>query len=175
VTVGAPNVRIFKEKMCKFVNMTREELFKYIQQINDPLKDFGKILSTLHFTHYDLLDKYKKILQNYDLTLTQSNVLGIIAYHYPNAVSLEEIKAMVLEPNADVSRTVVRLTDKGFVEKITNLRNRRKVCIKATSKGLKITKKIDAAGKFQEFTKNLSLAEAKTLIRLLRKIRLEKA
>ena len=153
--------------------MTREELFKYVQEINDLEKDYGKLLTTLHFTHYHLMDRYKKILLAYDLTLTQSNILGIIAYNYPKAVSLEEIKAMVLEPNADVSRTVVRLVDKGFVEKLVNTANKRKVCIKATARGLKITKKMESDGKFKGFTKDLSLAEAKTMIRLLKKLREE--
>lgn len=154
--------------------MTREELFKYIQQINNPVKDYDKILSTLHFTHYDLMDKYKKILQTYDLTLTQTTVLKIINFNYPNSSSLEEIKAMILEPNSDVSRTVTRLVDKGFAIKLINKTNQRKVSIQATAKGLKISKKIEADGKFQQFTKELSLSEAKTLIKLLKKIRQEK-
>ena len=50
-------------------------------------------------------------------------------------------RAMVLEPNSDDSRAVVRLMEKGFVQKIIDKTNRRKVCIQATSKGLKIAKK----------------------------------
>jgi DNA-binding MarR family transcriptional regulator len=151
--------------------MTREDLFKYIQEIKDPKKDYGKILTTLHFSHYYLMDKYKKILQEYNLTLTQSNILGIIIHHYPKTVSLEQIKEMVLEPNSDVSRTVVRLTEKGYVEKVVNKDNRRKVSIQATSKGVKIAKKIEDDGKFLEFTKEFSLSDAKTLIKLLKKLR----
>jgi DNA-binding MarR family transcriptional regulator len=153
--------------------MTRKELFEYIQKIEDLDKDYAKLLSTLHFTHYYLMDRYKKLLQNYDLTLTQSNVLGIITHHHPESMSLEEIKSMVLEPNADVSRTVVRLKEKGFIEKVVNKTNRRKICIQATSSGMKIAKKMMADGKFREFTSDMSLAEAKTLIKLLKKLRRE--
>jgi DNA-binding MarR family transcriptional regulator len=151
--------------------MTRKELFKYIQQINDPVEDYGKILSNLHYTHFNLMDKYKKIMESYDLTFTQSNVLGIIVHAYPKPLSLEEIKNMVLEPNSDVSRTVVRLTERGYAEKVPNKLNRRKVCIKATQKGLKAAQKMSADGKFKVFTKDLSLKEAKTLIIILNKLR----
>jgi DNA-binding MarR family transcriptional regulator len=151
--------------------MTREELFKYIQQINDPAEDYGKILSNLHYTHYFLMDKYKKIMESYELTFTQSNVLGIIVHSHPKPLSLEEIKNMVLEPNSDVSRTVDRLAEKGYAEKIANKLNRRKVSIKVTAKGLKAVHKMADDGKFEVFTKDLSLKEAKTLIIILNKLR----
>ncbi len=151
--------------------MTREELFKYIQQINDPVKDYGKILSNLHYTHFNLMVRYKKIMDSYDLTFTQSNVLGIIVHAYPKPLALEEIKHMVLEPNSDVSRTVVRLTEKGYAEKVPNKLNRRKVCIKATAKGAKAVQKIADDGKFKVFTKDLTLKEDKTLITILNKLR----
>jgi DNA-binding MarR family transcriptional regulator len=151
--------------------MKREELLRHIQHINDPKKDYGKILTNFHYTHFYLMDKYKKILESYNLTFTQSNVLGIIVHTYPHTQSLEDIKSMVLEPNSDVSRTVVRLIEKGYAEKIPNKFNRRKVCIKATRKGVKIVKKISQDGKFQVFTKQFSLRDAKNLAIILNKLR----
>lgn len=151
--------------------MTREELFEYIQEINDPVKDYGKVLSNLHYTHFYLMDKYKKIMESYGLTFTQSNVLGIITHAYPIPLSLEEIKNMVLEPNSDVSRTVDRLVEKGYAEKIPNKLNRRKVCIKATQKGVKAVRKMSSDGKFKTFTQDLTLKEAQALVGILSKLR----
>ncbi|HYG39747.1 MAG TPA: hypothetical protein VD908_14060, partial [Cytophagales bacterium] len=117
--------------------MTRAELFDFIEKIDDPKADYSKILSNLHYTHYFLMDKYKKLLQPYGLTSVQVNVLSIIVFHYPQAISLEEIKVMVLEPGSDVSRTVVRLANKGFIQKVIDPGNRRKRSIVSTEKGVK--------------------------------------
>jgi DNA-binding MarR family transcriptional regulator len=117
------------------------------------------------------MDRYRKILGSYNLTFTQSNILAIIVHAYPKGLSLEQIKEMVLEPNSDVSRTVVRLMSKKFVEKFHDPHNRRKVCIKATAAGLKITRKMSADKRFQAFTKNLSPASVKSLISTLKSLR----
>jgi len=151
--------------------MKRSELFDYMKKIDDPVKDHAMILANFHYTHFYMMDMYKKLLAGYNLTATQSNVLGIIEHHYPKAVSLEEIKEMVLEPNSDVSRTVVRLVEKGFAEKIINKENRRKVSIVITAKGLKTMKKITTDGKFSKFTAGLSKAEVKTFVTVLSKLR----
>jgi DNA-binding MarR family transcriptional regulator len=151
--------------------MTREELFEFINKIDDPKKDHSKILSNLHYTHFYLMDRYKKLLAGYDLTPIQSNVLGIITFFYPKTASLEEIKEMVLEPNSDVSRTVSRLVEKGFVEKVINKENKRKVAIVSTSKGMELMQKIESEKKFEKFTAQLTTAEAKTFVKVLSKLR----
>jgi DNA-binding MarR family transcriptional regulator len=151
--------------------MKKSELFELIQKIDDPQKDHEKILSNLHYTHFFLMDKYKKILVQYDLTPTQANILGIISYYSPVAAALEQIKEMVLEPNSDVSRTVTRLAEKGFVEKVPNRENRRKVAIMITPKGQKTMKKIEADGIFRKLTSTLSKPEAKNFVAVLEKLR----
>ncbi len=154
--------------------MTREELFEYIQKIEDPVKNFNKIVSTLHYTHFNLMDSYKKALSAYDLTPIQANVLGIIQLNHPKPLSLEQIKDMVLEPGSDVSRTVLRLSEKGFVKKVNDPKNNRKLAIKATAKGLKIVETISKDTSFQKPTTTITLQEAKTFIRVLHKLRNEK-
>jgi len=151
--------------------MTRKELFEYIQKIDDPIKDYSKILSNLHYTHYFLMDSYKKVLESYDLTFAQSNILGIIVFKYPKSASLEEIKEMVLEPGSDVSRTVVRLAEKGFIEKVTDSKNNRKLAIKATPKGMKTVDKMTKDSAFTKITTTFKLPEAKAFIKFLKKLR----
>lgn len=154
-----------------FVGMIRAELFKHMEDIGDPAEDFTKILSNLHYTHYFLMDKYKRSLESYDLTFTQSNVLGLIVHHYPKSLSLEEISRMVLEPNSDVSRTVVRLTEKGFIQKIKDESNRRKLSIIALPKGLKTFGEIKADKYLKDFTQGITLAQAKVFIEVLKTLR----
>jgi DNA-binding MarR family transcriptional regulator len=154
--------------------MTRDELFEYIQKIDDPVKDFSKIISNLHYTHFNLMDSYKKTLSTYDLTPIQANVLGIIQFKHPQPQSLEQIKDMVLEPGSDVSRTVLRLSEKGFVKKVNDPNNHRKLAIKATPKGLKIAETIAKDSSFQKATTSLTLQEARTFIKVLQKLRTEK-
>jgi DNA-binding MarR family transcriptional regulator len=151
--------------------MTREEVFQILQEVNDMKKDYSKILSIVHYTHYYLLDEYKKTLKTYDITTTQSNVLGIIVYQHPKALSLEEIKSLVLEPNSDVSRTVDRLQAKGFVEKVVDPENRRKRSILSTAKGREIIKAMSEDSRFHIFTNRLTLEEARELVRLTSKLR----
>lgn len=151
--------------------MKREELFRYIAEVQDSRKDHAKILSNLHYTHFYLMDRYKKMLSDYNLTSTQSNVLGIISYFYPQAASLEQIKEMVLEPNSDVSRTVSRLVEKGLAEKVVNRENRRKVSIKVTGYGRNILQRIEKEKKFEGFTAMLNIKEVKTFIKILAKLR----
>jgi DNA-binding MarR family transcriptional regulator len=148
----------------------RREVLNSLKKIDDPGKDFGIILSNLHYMHFYLMDKYKKILSGYGLTSPQSNVLGIIG-HFERSMSLGEIKEMVLEHSADVSRIVGRLAEKGLVEKVVNKENRRKVAIKMTAKGNKIYQKIQEDQRFMKFTSSLSSKEANAFINTLRKLR----
>ncbi|MES2568122.1 MAG: hypothetical protein V4565_14705 [Bacteroidota bacterium] len=151
--------------------MTREEIFELIEKIDDPVKDYQKIISNLHYTHYNLMDYYKKSLEIYDLTPMQSNVLSIIHYHQPKSLSLEEIKSMVLEPGSDVSRIVLRSSEKGFVEKVQNASNNRKLAIAITNKGLDVMKRISEDHSFNNLTHNFTLAEAEAFVLLLKKLR----
>ncbi|MDF2448216.1 MAG: transcriptional regulator [Bacteroidota bacterium] len=153
--------------------MKRDELFTFIQEIEDPVSDYPKILSALHYTHFFLMDKHKKVLAVYDLTPIQSNVLSIIVYKHPTAASLEEIKEMVLEPGSDVSRTVVRLTQKGFVKKVIDPKNKRKLAIAVTPEGLDVFSKINSDNSFLKNEVSYSIDEAVNFINFLKKLREE--
>ena len=151
--------------------MKREDLFTIIQQIEDPEYDYQKILANVHYTHFFLMDRYKKLLQPFDLTPTQANLLGIINHFCPKPVSLEEIKSMVLEPNSDVSRTVSRLASKELVSKVTDEENRRKIAVVITPKGIKLLKEIQDHAMFKKFTAGLQLEDIQLFIKVLTNLR----
>ena len=151
--------------------MKRSEIFEIIQKIEDPQKDYDKILANLHYTHFFLMDRYKKLLVPYGLTSTQANILGIINFYAPGSASLEQIKEMVLEPNSDVSRTVTRLAEKGFVEKVVDKENRRKVAIRTTSKGNATLQKLADDGVFRKITADIDIHEAKNFVSILERLR----
>jgi DNA-binding MarR family transcriptional regulator len=151
--------------------MKRDELFDLLEQIGEETKDRVRILSNLHYTHYVLMDRYRKVLEPYTLTITQSNVLGILTYNSPTPLSLEDIKSMMLEPNSDVSRIVSRLVVKGFAEKVVNPANKRKRSIAATEKGHEIMMKLDKDPAFFDLVSSVSTPEARTFAGVLKKMR----
>ncbi len=150
-------------------------LFENLEDLKDLQNDYSKVLANLHYTHFSLMDAYKKILKPYKLSFTQSHVLSIIYHFNPNPVTLQQIKQMILEPNSDVSRTVDRLVEKGFVEKIKNKDNRRMRSIKVTAAGKKLIKILEKERQFSDLLQNISINEAKSFITILSKFRENKA
>ena len=149
--------------------MEQQDIFSVIAQINSR-EEVRKVLSNLHYTHFIMLDKYKKTLAAYDLSFPQINVLYIIGSFFPNSGSLEEIKKMVLEPNSDVSRTVSRLAEKGFVQKVQNPKNGRKLSIAITEKGERTLSKALADKRF-DYVSQITLEEARIFVEVLKKLR----
>jgi DNA-binding MarR family transcriptional regulator len=151
--------------------MKREDLYEVIEHVEDPVLGRARLLGNLHYTHFHLFDRYRKIMQKYDLTPIQTNVLGIVVIKYPETLSLEEIKKMVLEPGSDVSRIITRLASKGFIEKVTDRRNRRKLAIRTTPRGNKMYGKIVADPTLKAITNGLRLSEMKAFVATLKKLR----
>lgn len=60
---------------------------------------------------------------------------------------------------------------KGFVKKVINKENRRKVCIIATGKGVKTIKKMESDNRFKKITASMSKNEAIAFINSLAKPR----
>jgi DNA-binding MarR family transcriptional regulator len=149
------------------------DIGKELSTINNIDTDYEKVLAGLYFTHFWLTDKYSNLLLEYGITTQQSNVLGTILYYHPKALTLTELKSLMLEKNSDVSRIVTRLITKGFLKKNTNPENKRKIEIKITPKGISLMEKIRDQKLFKKFTAGLSTAEAQQLLSLLAKLRVE--
>jgi len=151
--------------------MKRAEMYAQLNSVDCPESDFLKILSNLHYTHHFLIDRYRKILQEWDITPAQSNVMGIIDCYGENGASLEQIKEMVLEPHSDVSRTVTRLVSKAYAEKVLNASNKRKVEIRLTSSGKNVLAQLRDSNSMRQITSGLSLDQARNFCEILDRLR----
>ena len=141
-----------------------------------------KDIETIHaVAYFNLLktgswieDKVKKALKPYNLTHAQLNALHILYENDPEPVSANELKEKILVSNPDVTRLLDRLVKKQYVTRVTCPENRRKIDISLTDSGRKLFMEAHlsvkkALGDF--FRKQLSENEAKTLRKLLHKIR----
>jgi len=134
--------------------------------------EYHKLAVNLIFTHSWLMSKIYELLDEYDLTPQQFNLLRILRGQYPKPASITLLKERMLDKMSDASRLVERLLAKGLVERKICPEDRRKVDVVITKKGLKLLEKIDKTdNEMDNYLKNLSEVEAKKLNELLDKLR----
>ena len=112
-----------------------------------------------------------EVLEPFDLTQQQFNVLRILRGAYPTPISTADIRERMLDKNSDASRLVDRLCTKGLVDKKTCIEDKRLVNVLISENGQALLKEIDE--KMNELDKILqviSLDEAKILNEILDKI-----
>jgi len=111
-------------------------------------------------------------LKPFCITPEQHNVLRILKGNYPNAYALQEIRERMLTEHSNTSRLVEKLRSKGFLTRQRMERNRRKVEIKITEKGLDFVKEIEEDhDSSNPFRNALSDQKAKKLSELLDEFR----
>ena len=86
----------------------------------------------------------RKLLDEFDLSHEQYNVLRILRGNHPDAYELNQIRDRMLNSWSNVSRLVEKLRKKGFVTRQPKPENRRKVEIKITEDGLEFLEQVDA-------------------------------
>ena len=134
--------------------------------------EYHKLAVNIIFTHSWLMSKIYELLDEYDLTPQQFNLLRILRGQYPKPASITLLKERMLDKMSDASRLVERLLAKGLVERKICPEDRRKVDVVITKKGLKLLEKIDNTdNEMDNYLKNLSEVEAKKLNELLDKLR----
>lgn len=134
--------------------------------------EYHKLAVNLIFTNSWLMSKIYELLDEYDLTPQQFNLLRILRGQYPKPASISLLKERMLDKMSDASRLVERLLAKGLVERKICPEDRRKVDVVITKKGLKLLEKIDKTdNEMDNYLKNLSEVEAKKLNELLDKLR----
>jgi len=134
--------------------------------------EYHKLAVNLIFTHSWLMSKIYELLDEYDLTPQQFNLLRILRGQYPHPASITLLKERMLDKMSDASRLVERLLSKGLVERKICPKDRRKVDVIISKKGLKVLDKIDKTNdEMDRYLKNLTTKEAEQLNYLLDKLR----
>lgn len=118
-------------------------------------------------------DQINTMLQSYGLTLQQFNVLRILRGRNGSAACLESITNDMIQRMSNTSRLVDRLIVKALVKRKVCEKNRRKVDIFITNKGLKLLAEIDPIldAREVEITASLTLKEKEQLLQLLEKLK----
>lgn len=129
-------------------------------------------LVNIIYTYSWVSQRVKEILTPYGITQQQYNVLRILRGQYPSPSTIGLIKNRILDKMSDTSRIVDRLVEKGYLEKTTNLRDKRAVDIVITDKALTLLRKLDKEVDFSALiTQNITDDESKQLNILLDKFR----
>jgi DNA-binding MarR family transcriptional regulator len=118
-----------------------------------------------------MTEKLKALFEQGDLTMQQFNILRILRGS-DKPLSTLEIRERMLDKMSDTSRIVDRLVIKGLTKKVVCKTDKRLVDVTITEKGKKVLEKLDRyQGELDGILGGITIAEAKTLNKLLDKIR----
>ncbi|MBK7432876.1 MAG: winged helix DNA-binding protein [Chitinophagaceae bacterium] len=133
--------------------------------------DHQKAIINLIYTYHWITEKSKSILERGDVTGQQFNILRILR-GAGAPLSTLQIRQRMLDKMSDTSRIVDRLIVKGLVKKNIRKSDKRLVDVSITDKGKKLLEKLDKyEDEMDAIAGNLTPADAKTLNKLLDKIR----
>ena len=125
----------------------------------------------LIYTYNWVSDKMRFVFEQHDITSQQFNILRILR-GAQKPLSTMQIRERMLDKMSDTSRIVDRLIKKSLVKKNVCKTDRRLVDITITKKGENLLQKLDRNDvEMDAALGNLSVEEAKTLNRLLDKVR----
>ncbi len=148
--------------------MNIEELIKTDQTLPPSRR---LLLSILHTTNL-INDKISETLKPFDLSISQFNVLRILRGQKGKPANLSTIQVRMISKMSNTTRIVDKLITKEYVERAVCEKNRRKVEITITSKGLDFLKVIDPLIDKTEakLTESLTSKEIETLTDNLQKL-----
>lgn len=133
--------------------------------------DYQKGIINLIYTYNWMNEKMKACFDREDITGQQFNILRILR-GAGKPISTLQIRERMLDKMSDTSRIVDRLVLKGLAKKNTCKNDKRLVDVIISPKGEKLLEKMDRYDKEMDaIIGNLTESEAKTLNKLLDKIR----
>jgi DNA-binding MarR family transcriptional regulator len=143
------------------------------KDINQKLfrNEYQKGIINLIYTYNWMNEKMKNVFDNEGVTAQQYNILRILR-GAGKPISTLQIRERMLDKMSDTSRIVDRLVLKGLAKKTICNNDKRLVDVSISTKGKTLLEKIDLYEKDMDaILGNLSDADAKTLNKLLDKIR----
>ena len=121
-------------------------------------------------TSEQLKNKVKGLLEPYDITYQQFNILQILQHAHPDGLSTKDISERMINRMSDSSRLVDRLKDKKLVKKCPHPEDRRQVCVTISDEGLdKLEELKKGLPGIDDMFCGLDIEEAKVLNELLSK------
>jgi DNA-binding MarR family transcriptional regulator len=130
-----------------------------------------KAMINLTYTHNWMSERFKKFLDQFDLTSQQFNILRILR-GAGTPLSTLQIRESMLDKMSDTSRIVDRLILKKLVKKTTCTHDKRLVDVVITDEGLEVLLSIDALNEEMDSLINgLTEQDAIELNKLLDKLR----
>ena len=115
-------------------------------EVNQPREleaPHARAFVNLFYTHTWLTGKLRSLLDDFDITYQQYNVLRILQDSHPKPLCGMEIKDLMLDKNPDVTRLCDRLESKGYLTRKNNQQNRRQVHVAITPEGLALLAQIE--------------------------------
>ncbi len=133
--------------------------------------EFQKVGVNIIFTANWFTERFKQILDDYDITNQQFNILRILRGS-KRPLSTLQIRDRMLDKMSDTSRIVDRLVKKELVEKTICEADKRLVDIRITDKGRALLLELDYRNDDTDnLLKGLNQEEAQQLNHLLDKLR----
>ena len=105
-----------------------------MQEIN-----FGRMIRIIHW-HMDQV--FNNFLREYNLTLSQVEILRYLNMHRNEEVHQKDIEKFFHTSNPTVSGLLNRLEEKGFIVRETDSNDTRKKSVKSTNEALAMAKKL---------------------------------
>ena len=138
-----------------------------------PLAITKKVILNVTFTRNSINDGFVELLKPFELSEEQYNVLRILRGQKGNPANMCDIQQRMLTKNSNTTRLIDKLILKECVKRKVCPKNRRKIEVTITPKGLEILNELDPLVENYEtnITQNLSSIELETLNNLLEKLR----
>ncbi|MCW8803912.1 MAG: MarR family transcriptional regulator [Ignavibacteriaceae bacterium] len=129
------------------------------------------LLNLLIASNY-LHSKLEVVCNEFNITLSQFNVLRILKGAHPNGYPRYKIIRRMVEPAPDVTRLVDRLIKEGHVERYNTQEDRRLSLARITKKGINLLTKINPeVDKFiSEYSSSLNKSEKEMLSNICEKL-----
>ena len=143
-----------------------------IQQSSAFRNPYHKATVNLIFSGRWIINLHNELFSQFKLTIQQYNVLRILKGQYPHALTVKLIQMRMLDKASDASRVVEGLRKKGLVQRELNVKDRRRVDVIITQKGIHLLNSIEErSAEMDSFLSNLNSEEIRILNSLLDKIR----
>jgi MarR family transcriptional regulator, multiple gene regulator MgrA len=129
-----------------------------------------KALMGLVLLSHQINEKRHDILKPYNITSQQYNVLRILRGQHSKPLTMQDIRARMLDKMSDVTRLVERLFKMGLVKRDINPQDKRVVYVGITQEGLNLLMLIDPHIKDVWELPKLNDQEVEKLIELVEKL-----